>query len=118
MAVLTACRSATVGHGVVFGGTAPALIGMGVPAVVSAPFDLNDIRSGTLAILNGSSGTFNVGPTLHELEVARREQDRESQGAIPEELADAQAALALGELTRAEYERMAGPLAGEPAGEG
>ena len=48
---------------------------MGVPAVVSAPFDLNDIRSGTLAILNGSSGTFNVGPTLHELEVARREKE-------------------------------------------
>ncbi|WP_322792726.1 phosphoenolpyruvate--protein phosphotransferase [Bellilinea sp.] len=48
---------------------------MGVPAVVSAPFDLNDIRSGTLAILNGNSGTFNVGPTLHELEVARREKE-------------------------------------------
>jgi phosphoenolpyruvate-protein phosphotransferase len=48
---------------------------MGVPAVVSAPFDLNDIRSGTLAILNGSSGTFNVGPTLHELEVARKEKE-------------------------------------------
>ncbi len=48
---------------------------MGVPAVVSAPFDLNDIRSGTLAILNGSAGLFNVGPTLHELEVARREKE-------------------------------------------
>lgn len=48
---------------------------MGVPSVVSAPFDLNDIRSGTLAILNGSSGTFNLGPTLHELEVARREKE-------------------------------------------
>ncbi len=48
---------------------------MGVPAVVSAPFDLNDIRSGTLAILNGNSGLFNVGPTLHELEVARREKE-------------------------------------------
>lgn len=48
---------------------------MGVPAVVSAPFDLSDIRSGTLAILNGNSGIFNVGPTLHELEVARREKE-------------------------------------------
>ena len=48
---------------------------MGVPAVVSAPFELSDIRSGTLAILNGNSGMFNVGPTLHELEVARREKE-------------------------------------------
>jgi phosphoenolpyruvate-protein phosphotransferase len=48
---------------------------MGVPAVVSAPFDLNEIRSGTLAILNGSTGLFSVGPTLHELEVARREKE-------------------------------------------
>jgi phosphoenolpyruvate-protein phosphotransferase len=48
---------------------------MGVPAVVSAPFDLSDIRSGTLAILNGNSGTFNVGPTLHDLEVARKEKE-------------------------------------------
>ncbi len=48
---------------------------MGVPAVVSAPFDLNDIRSGTLAILNGSAGLFNLGPTLHELEVARQEKE-------------------------------------------
>lgn len=47
---------------------------MAVPAVVSAPFDLNDIRSGTLAILDGNKGTFNVGPTLHELEVARSEK--------------------------------------------
>ncbi len=50
--------------------------------------------------------------------LARREQHRESQGAIPEELADAQAALTLGELTRAEYERMAGPLAGGSVEEG
>jgi phosphoenolpyruvate-protein phosphotransferase len=48
---------------------------MGVPAVVSAPFDLNDIRSETLAILNGNTGLFNVGPTLHELELARREKE-------------------------------------------
>jgi phosphoenolpyruvate-protein kinase (PTS system EI component) len=48
---------------------------MGVPAVVSAPFDLNDMRGGTLAILNGNSGVFNVGPTLHELEVARKEKE-------------------------------------------
>ena len=40
LAVLTACRSATVGHGVVFGGTAPALIGMGVPAVVAMQFEV------------------------------------------------------------------------------
>ncbi|MCS7249273.1 MAG: phosphoenolpyruvate--protein phosphotransferase, partial [Anaerolineales bacterium] len=48
---------------------------MGVPAVVSTPFDLSDIRSGTLAILNGNTGLFNVGPTLHELEVARKEKE-------------------------------------------
>lgn len=48
---------------------------MGVPAIVSAPFDVSDIRSGTLAILNGNSGMFNVGPTLHELEVARHEKE-------------------------------------------
>lgn len=48
---------------------------MGVPAVVSAPFDLNDMRGGTLAILNGNNGVFNVGPTLHELEVARKEKE-------------------------------------------
>jgi CHAT domain-containing protein len=35
LVVLSACRSATVGSGVLFGGTAPALIGMGVPAVVA-----------------------------------------------------------------------------------
>ncbi len=35
LAVLSACRSATVGSGPLFGGTAPALIGMGVPAVVA-----------------------------------------------------------------------------------
>ena len=35
LAVLSACRSAAVGSGLLFGGTAPALIGMGVPAAVA-----------------------------------------------------------------------------------
>ncbi len=35
LVVLSACRSATVGNGTLFAGTAPALIGMGVPAVVA-----------------------------------------------------------------------------------
>jgi hypothetical protein len=35
LVVLSACRSAAVGSGLLFGGTAPALIGMGVPAVVA-----------------------------------------------------------------------------------
>ena len=40
LAVLTACRSAMVGSGLLFGGTAPALIGMGVPAVVAMQFEV------------------------------------------------------------------------------
>ncbi len=48
---------------------------MGVPAVVSVAMDLNDIRNETLCILNGNTGIFNVGPTLHELERARQEKD-------------------------------------------
>lgn len=35
LVVLSACRSASVGGGSLFGGIAPALIGMGVPAVVA-----------------------------------------------------------------------------------
>ncbi len=49
---------------------------MGVPAVVSVAMDLADIRSETLCILNGNTGIFNVGPTLHELEIARREKEQ------------------------------------------
>lgn len=48
---------------------------MGIPAVVSVPLELHDIRNGTLAIVNGNSGLFNVGPTLHELEIARKEKE-------------------------------------------
>lgn len=48
---------------------------MGIPAVVSVPLELSDIRNGTLAIVNGNSGLFNVGPTLHELEIARKEKE-------------------------------------------
>ena len=40
LAVLSACRSATVGAGLVFAGTGPALIGMGVPAVVAMQFEV------------------------------------------------------------------------------
>ncbi|MDW8316916.1 MAG: putative PEP-binding protein, partial [Anaerolineae bacterium] len=49
---------------------------MGVPAAVSVAMDLADIRNETLCILNGSTGVFSVGPTLHELELARREKDQ------------------------------------------
>lgn len=35
LAVLSACRSAAVGSGLLFAGTAPALIGLGVPAAVA-----------------------------------------------------------------------------------
>jgi len=40
LAVLSACRSAMVGGGAVFAGTAPALIGMGVPAVAAMQFEV------------------------------------------------------------------------------
>ncbi len=40
LAVLSACRSAAVGQGALFAGTAPALIGMGVPAVVAMQFEV------------------------------------------------------------------------------
>ncbi|HOG45034.1 MAG TPA: CHAT domain-containing protein [Anaerolineae bacterium] len=40
LAVLSACRSAAVGQGPVFAGTAPALIGMGVPAVAAMQFEV------------------------------------------------------------------------------
>ncbi len=49
---------------------------MGVPAIVSVAMDLADIRNETLCILNGNTGVFNVGPTLHELELARREKEQ------------------------------------------
>lgn len=40
LAVLSACRSAAVGEGSLFAGTAPALIGMGVPAVAAMQFEV------------------------------------------------------------------------------
>jgi hypothetical protein len=40
LGVLSACRSAAVGDGLLFGGVAPALIGMGVPAVVAMQFEV------------------------------------------------------------------------------
>mgnify|MGYP005852805163 CR=1 FL=1 len=40
LAVLSACRSAAVGNGPLFGGTAPALIGMGVPAAVAMQLEV------------------------------------------------------------------------------
>jgi len=40
LAVLSACRSAAVGQGSLFAGTAPALIGMGVPAVAAMQFEV------------------------------------------------------------------------------
>jgi hypothetical protein len=40
LAVLSACRSAAMGQGSLFAGTAPALIGMGVPAVAAMQFQV------------------------------------------------------------------------------
>lgn len=47
---------------------------LGIPAVVGTPVNLDSVREQTLCILNGTTGLFNVGPTLHELEVAQQEK--------------------------------------------
>ncbi|MGQ0601647.1 MAG: phosphoenolpyruvate--protein phosphotransferase, partial [Anaerolineales bacterium] len=45
--------------------------GLGVPAVVSAPLNLNEVLPGTLLVLDGGSGEITLGPTLAELNRAR-----------------------------------------------
>ncbi len=44
---------------------------LGIPAVVNASFDLGDLETGTLTILDGVEGTVNFDPTPHELSVAK-----------------------------------------------
>ncbi len=54
--------------------------GLGVPAVVNTPLELDQVENGTLLILNGGTGDVTLGPTLAELDRARQEQS--SQRAI------------------------------------
>jgi phosphoenolpyruvate-protein phosphotransferase len=48
--------------------------GLGLPAVVSAPINLADVDAGTLAVLDGTTGAIIIGPTLTELDRARKRQ--------------------------------------------
>lgn len=50
--------------------------GLGIPAVVSTPFHLDEVHNDTLLILDGTTGTLSVGPTLNELGLARERQAR------------------------------------------
>lgn len=47
---------------------------LGVPALVSLPAALDDFDNNILLVLDGETGTLTVGPTLAELEAARRRQ--------------------------------------------
>lgn len=47
---------------------------LGVPAVVSAPLELDEIQPDTLLVLDGHQGEITVGPTLYELDLARERQ--------------------------------------------
>ena len=47
---------------------------LGVPAVVCAPIPLDDVQNDTLLILDGTSGEVTLGPSLAELNTARRRQ--------------------------------------------
>lgn len=47
---------------------------LGVPAVVSLPAALDDFDNNVLLVLDGETGQIIVGPTLAELEAARRRQ--------------------------------------------
>lgn len=44
---------------------------LGIPAVVSAPFRLDDVENEILTILDGNEGTVDFGPTLNELNLAK-----------------------------------------------
>ncbi|MFN8499177.1 MAG: phosphoenolpyruvate--protein phosphotransferase [Anaerolineae bacterium] len=48
--------------------------GIGIPAVVDVALDIDDIDSEVLMIVDGTSGDVIIGPTLNELERARRRQ--------------------------------------------
>lgn len=47
---------------------------LGVPAVVSAGFDIEDIERGVLTVVDGDEGTMIMGPALAVLESARQKQ--------------------------------------------
>jgi phosphoenolpyruvate-protein phosphotransferase len=47
---------------------------IGVPAVVSAPLELDEVQPDTLLILDGARGQVTIGPTLNELDLARKRQ--------------------------------------------
>ena len=49
---------------------------LGVPAVVSAPFDMGLIETGQLVVLNGESGELIIEPTEHQLEEAVKKRDQ------------------------------------------
>ncbi len=48
--------------------------GLGVPAVVSVPLDVNDLLPGVLVGVDGENGEITVGPTLAELNRLRQRQ--------------------------------------------
>ncbi|MBL8056631.1 MAG: phosphoenolpyruvate--protein phosphotransferase [Anaerolineales bacterium] len=48
--------------------------GLGLPAVVSTPINLAEVDPGTLTILDGTTGGVIIGPTLTELDRARKRQ--------------------------------------------
>ncbi len=64
--------------------------GLGVPAVVSAPVNLADVEAGLLTVLDGATGSVILGPTLTELDRARKRQ-AEWQATRAEELSAAHA---------------------------
>ncbi len=47
---------------------------LGIPAVVSASFNISDIKNGVLTVLDGNEGYVNFGPTSRELNLARERQ--------------------------------------------
>lgn len=47
---------------------------LGVPAVVSASFDIDEIENGLLTIVDGMDGTITLGPSLKVLEAAKKKQ--------------------------------------------
>jgi phosphoenolpyruvate-protein phosphotransferase len=49
---------------------------LGVPAIVSASFDVSEIENDLLTILDGSDGSVVFGPTLNELNLAKEKRTR------------------------------------------
>ena len=52
---------------------------MGVPAVVSAPFDIDQIQAGQMVVLNGDSGNVLFAPDEAQLEAARKQDEQSAQ---------------------------------------